>query len=112
LQEPKTYDLVLCAGGLYHLERPNVFLELLRPVTRGYLVVQSVVTLETEDPSYFISPTPGLRHGSRFTHAGLERWLVEAGWQILAQDRNELPGNKLARDRGSSYFLCQPASDV
>ena len=111
LREQQRFDLVLCAGGLYHLERPGAFLELLRPVTRGYLVVQSVVTLETEDPDYFVSPIPGLRHGSRFTHAALERWLVEAKWQVLAQDRNELPGNKLARDRGSSYFLCQPASD-
>lgn len=107
LQESQQYDLVLCAGGLYHLEKPRRFVELVRRITRRYLVVQSVVTLETDDPNYFVTPAPGLRHGSRFTQAALEKWLIEAGWEILDQDHNELPGNRLARDRGSCYFVCQ-----
>jgi tRNA G46 methylase TrmB len=115
-QEPAQYDLVLCAGGLYHLEEPRRFVELLRQVTGHYLVVQSVVTLETDDPDYFVTPAPGLRHGSRFTRAALEKWLIEAGWTILDQTQdqtqNELPGNRLARDRGSCYFLCQPTQQA
>ena len=67
-------------------------------------------TLETDDPDYFVTPAPGLQHGSRFTQAALEKWLTGAGWEILDQAHNELPGNKLARDRGSCYFLCQPTS--
>ena len=109
-QGPHHYDLILCAGGLYHLEEPRRFVKLLRRITSGYLVIQSVVTLETDDPDYFVTPAPGLRHGSRFTQAALEKWLTEAGWEILGQAQNELPGNRLARDRGSCYFLCQPAS--
>lgn len=108
IREPRRYDLVLCAGGLYHLEEPRRFLELLRPITGYYLVVQSVVTLETEAPDYFVTPAPGAQHGSRFTHAALERWLIETGWEILDQARNELVGNRLRRDRGSSYFVCKP----
>jgi len=109
IQEPRRYDLILCAGGLYHLEEPRRFLELLRPIAGHYLVVQSVVTLETEDSDYFVTPAPGAQHGSRFTHAALERWLIETGWEILSQTRNELLGNRLQRDRGSSYFVCKPA---
>jgi protein-L-isoaspartate O-methyltransferase len=101
------YDVVLCAGGLYHLRDPRRLLELLSRRTAGFLVVQSVVTLESEEPDYFVSPAPGWRHGSRFTHAALRRWLVELGWAILATERNELPGNPRRADRGSSYFLCQ-----
>jgi 2-polyprenyl-3-methyl-5-hydroxy-6-metoxy-1,4-benzoquinol methylase len=109
-REPHQYDLILCAGGLYHLEEPRRFVELLRRITSHYLVIQSVVTLETDDPDYFVTPAPGLQHGSRFTQAALEKWLTGAGWEILDQAQNELPGNKLARDRGSCYFLCQPTS--
>jgi 2-polyprenyl-3-methyl-5-hydroxy-6-metoxy-1,4-benzoquinol methylase len=109
-QEPRQYDLVLCAGGLYHLEEPRRFVDLLRRITRHYLVIQSVVTIETDDPDYFVTPAPGLRHGSRFTQAALEKWLTETGWEVLGQAQNELPGNRLARDRGSCYFLCQPPS--
>jgi len=109
VREPHRYDLVLCTGGLYHLEEPRRFLELLRPITDRYLVVQSAVTLETEAPDYFVAPAPGAQHGSRFTHAALGQWLIETGWEMLDQSRNELVGNRLLCDRGSSYFLCQPA---
>lgn len=109
VQEPRQYDFILCAGGLYHIEEPRRLLELLRPITTRRLVIQSVVTLETEAPDYFVTPAPGAQHGSRFTHAALERWLTETGWKIVDQARNELVGNRLQRDRGSSYFVCQPA---
>lgn len=100
------FDLILCAGGLYHLERPRQFLQALRALAGGYLVLQSVVTLESQDPSYFMTPAPGWKHGSRFTHAALERWLIESGWQILNQTLNELPANPRLCDRGSSYYRC------
>jgi hypothetical protein len=100
------YELILCAGGLYHLTEPRRLLELLRKIAARFLVVQSVVTLEVEDADYFVAPAPGWKHGSRFTHAGLARWLADLGWQILAEARNELTGNPRLCDRGSSYFLC------
>ncbi len=100
------FDLALCTGGLYHLERPRHLLERLRPVVSGYLIVQSVVSLETEAPDYFVSPAPGWKHGSRFSHARLTGWLEATGWSIVQQARNELTGNRRLLDRGSSYFLC------
>lgn len=108
LSTEPVFDVVLCTGGLYHLTSPESLLAALRRTVSGHLVVQSVVTLETEDPEYFVSPAPRWRHGSRFTHARLEGWLSRLGWQIQRSERGELPGNRHPWDRGSSYFLCRP----
>lgn len=103
------YDVVLCAGGLYHMTDPEQLLRQIGKVARNYIVLQSVVTLETEDPSYFVQPAPGWRHGCRFTHAWLRERLHEIGWRLLDEARAELPGNRRLRDRGSSFFLCRVA---
>lgn len=105
-----SFDLVMCTGGLYHLADPRHLLELLHPLTKVNLVVQSVVSLETESPDFFVTPAPGWRHGSRFSHGMLERWLIETGWEIVEQARNELTGNDRALDRGASYFVCRPVT--
>jgi len=102
----KPRDLVFCAGGLYHLEDPRGFIRHIRPQVGKYLILQTVVTLESEDPEYFVTPAPGWKHGSRFTHAAVKRWLTETGFTILDEARNELEGNARLCDRGSSYFLC------
>jgi hypothetical protein len=109
LRNAPPFDLIMCAGGLYHLADPRRLIELLRPAVKRYLIVQSVVTLETESSDYFVTPAPGWRHGSRFSHAALKRWLLDAGWMIVEQTRNELTGNERCCDRGSSYFVCRPA---
>ena len=101
------YDLVLCAGGLYHLSAPQDLLEKLAGVARGFVVVQSVVTMETEDPGYFVEPAPGWQHGCRFTHAWLRERLAATGWLLVAESRAELPANQRLQDRGSSFFLCR-----
>jgi hypothetical protein len=100
------YDLILCTGGLYHLSQPAEFVRALRPMARGHLIVQSVVTLESDDPDYVVTPAPGWKHGSRFTHAALGHWLTEAGWRVIEQTMNELPANPRRCDRGSSYYRC------
>ena len=104
---PSDFDLILCAGGLYHLQEPRALLAALRKVCRGYLVVQSVVSLAREEVDYFETPAPGWRHGSRFSHAWLERCLSKLGWQVERQARNVLTGNRRPADRGSSYFVCR-----
>ncbi len=106
-QSPEPYDLVLCAGGLYHISDPVRLLQQLKNISRGYVVIQSVVTLKTEDPGYFTRPAPGWQHGCRFTHAWLRERLSEEGWKLLMESRTELPGNRRLRDRGSSFFLCR-----
>ena len=103
----EAYDLVMCAGGLYHVSDPARLLRAVRRVARGYLVAQSVVTLETEDSDYFVQPAKGWQHGCRFTHAWLRARLDELGWRILEEARAELPGNRRPHDRGSSFFLCR-----
>jgi len=108
LADSPSFDLVLCAGGLYHLAEPRRLLEQMHPMTKRILIAQSVTTLETESADYFVSPAPGWKHGSRFTHAALEKWLKETGWTIVEQARNELTGNDRPCDRGSSYFVCRP----
>lgn len=100
------FDLVLCAGGLYHLAEPWKLLAAIRRLEPRLLVVQSVVTLETEAADYFVSPAPRWRHGSRFTHARLGAWLEECGWRVRESRRAELPGNPRLSDRGSSFYLC------
>jgi hypothetical protein len=102
-----TYDLVICAGGLYHLRDPAAYLNRLRDMTRTALVLQSAVTLENEDPGYVESPIPERLHGSRFSFAWLQRSLRDAGFEVLMADRNELVGNPHPNDRGSAYFLCR-----
>ncbi len=103
----RSFDLVLCAGGLYHLDDPRRLLAALPRITRSFLVIQTVVTLETERADHFEAPAPGWRHGCRFTEAGLHRWLEELGWRVLEHHRGELPANRRLCDRGSSYVLAR-----
>lgn len=105
-RSPGPYELVLCAGGLYHIPAPSRLLEKVGHVALRYVVIQSVVTLETEDPDYFVEPAPGWQHGCRFTHAWLREQAAGLGWRILAESKAELPGNQNLRDRGSSFLLC------
>jgi hypothetical protein len=99
--------MILCAGGLYHLSDPKKLLKLCYKITKHYLAIQTVVTLETEDKDYFVSPAPGWKHGCRFTDAGLREWLKQIGWKIVKHDRNELRANLQLSDRGSVYYLCK-----
>ncbi len=105
---PRPYGLVLCAGGLYHLDDPLPLLAALRQACRGPLIVQSAVSLARQEPDYFEAPAPGWRHGCRFSHAWLEDRLAELGWRLERQARNVLTGNRRPADRGSSYFVCRP----
>ena len=106
-ESSEKYHLVLCAGGLYHLGCPSRLLEQIGGVCDGYVVIQSVVTLETEDRRYFVAPAPGWEHGCRFSHAWLRDRIASLGWRIATETRAELPGNQRPQDRGSSFFLCR-----
>lgn len=106
LSANKKYDVILCAGGLYHLSDPKKLLKLSYKIVKHYMVLQSVITLETEDKNYFIKPAPGWKHGCRFTDARLRCWLEEIGFRIVKHGRNELPSWERLSDRGSAYYLC------
>jgi SAM-dependent methyltransferase len=101
-------DVVLCAGGLYHVGAPWRVLERCRDVYASrYLVVQTVVTLEDVPPDHFVVPAPGWQHGCRFTSAFLMGMLRDTGWTVLDSHANQLEANVLPWERGSVYALCE-----
>ena len=101
------YDIVLCAGGLYHVHDPKKVLELCYDWSNEYVIVQTVITLESEDEDYFIAPAPGWQHGCRFTDAALKKWLDEIGFEILDNARDWLDNNAPLSSRGTTYYLCR-----
>ncbi len=104
----RSYEIGICAGGLYHLTEPGRLLRTLTENITHALVVQSLISLVDESEDHFEAPAPGQDWGSRFSYAHLRRLLVDAGWRILDEARNELEGNVGALHRGSAYFLCAP----
>lgn len=103
-----SYDICLCLGGLYHLEDPEKLIALLKEKIKKVLIIQTVVSLETEDENYFETPCPGWTWGCRFSHAYLKKMLDKCGWKIIKEDRNEIKWNQRLCDKGSSYLLCVP----
>lgn len=101
-----SYDVVLCTGGLYHLSDPKAFLRSVKNYTKKYLIVQSVVSLESDDPEYFVSPAPGWPHGCRFSRTYFAKMLNDLGFQMIDQGFNHLEGNDRLCDRGSCYAFC------
>jgi hypothetical protein len=98
-------DVVANIGGLYHVANPIEVLESSHRLARGYLVVQSVVSLATEDAEYFETPAPGWDWGSRFSRASFDAMIRARGYDIVQSHANELTGNERLSDRGSVYYL-------
>lgn len=104
----KKFQLCLCFGGLYHIENPKKLLQLLRDHVTEVLIIQTIVSLETEDENYFESPAPGWTWGCRFSHANLKNMIKETGWRVIDEKRNEMTYNQRLCDKGSSYLMCIP----
>jgi hypothetical protein len=98
-------NIVLNTGGLYHVSEPLRALENSYTMATDYLIVQTVVTLATENQDYFETPAPGQSWGCRFSYGFLARAIREREYQIIDTDRNILTGNDRPEDRGSAYFL-------
>jgi len=99
------YDIVLCCGGLYHIQNPLDMLSAITDVSKGLVIIQSVITIEKELPSEFYIKA----HGCRFTFEAIQEWMeILLGWKILKSTQNILKGNPKPCDRGSAYFLCDP----
>jgi predicted RNA methylase len=103
-----SYDLGICAGGLYHISDPAALLKLLKAHVHGPLVIQTVYSLAKTSPDYFETPAPGWTWGCRFSYDHLKKMIRDAGWKIIREEKNELLGNTRPEDRGSAYFLCAP----
>jgi hypothetical protein len=56
LEETERFDIVANVGGLYHVSDPRTYLAHSGNMARRFLIVQSVVSLATNDPDYFVAP--------------------------------------------------------
>ena len=98
-------DIVGNLGGLYHVPDPEAVLDASYAFARRFLIVQTVVTLASTDPDYFVTPAPGWTWGSRYSRQSFERLLARKGWRIVDQHFNHLEGNGRLQDKGSCYAL-------
>ncbi len=100
-------DIVANVGGLYHVENPLQILDLSYRMAKKFLIVQSAVTLATDDENYFESPAPGWTWGNRFSRQSFDAMIRRLPWKIIDFHFNELEGNERPEDRGSVYYLIQ-----
>lgn len=100
-------DIVANLGGLYHVRNPKEILRNSFRQARQYLIVQSVVSLATDDDSYFESPAPGWTWGCRYSRSSFHKMITEICPNIIDHHFNELTGNERPEDRGSVYYLIE-----
>ena len=105
IEHLKTVDIVANVGGLYHVSNPMEILSKSYDFAKRYLIVQTVVSLATQDDDYYESPAPGWDWGNRFSRTSFEKYIHSKNWEILDSHFNELEGNDRLEDRGSIYFL-------
>ena len=98
-------DIVANVGGLYHVSNPKEILLKSYNMANDYLIIQSVVSMENNNPDYFISPAPDWDWGCRFSRESFDKMVSSFGWDIMDRHFNELTGNKGLHDRGSAYYL-------
>jgi hypothetical protein len=111
IDDSERYSIVLNVGGLYHVADPERVLDRSYALASHFLIVQTVVSLATDDVDYFEAPAPGLPWGNRYSRAGFERTIERRGWRVVDRAFNELTGNERLADRGSLYYLISTASD-
>jgi hypothetical protein len=100
-----TTDIVANLGGLYHVSNPREILQNSFIQARQFLIVQSVVSLVTDDVTYFESPAPGWTWGSRFSRSFFHKMITDICPNVVDHHFNVLTGNQRMEDRGSVYYL-------
>ena len=98
-------DIVANIGGLYHVNNPKEILRNSFVLARQFLIVQSVVSMATNDDFYYEKPAPGWTWGSRYSRSSFHKMLTEICPNIIDYHFNELTGNTRPEDRGSVYYL-------
>jgi hypothetical protein len=98
-------DIVANVGGLYHVPNPEEILRSSYAMARRFLIVQTVVSMATDDEHYRASPAPGWNWGNRFSRASFDALIRGTGWAVVDRHFNELEGNERPEDRGSVYYL-------
>ena len=100
-------DIVANVGGLYHLDNPEEILVLSYQKAKKYLIVQTVVSLATEDENYFEYPAPGWTWGNRYSRNSFDKLIRRLFPKIIYSHFNELKGNYRLEDKGSVYYLIE-----
>jgi hypothetical protein len=100
-------DIVANVGGLYHVADPEQILELSHRMANKYLIVQSVVSMATNDEDYYEAPAPGWTWGNRFSRSSFDKIIKKHSFTVVDQHFNELERNSRPEDRGSVYYLIQ-----
>lgn len=98
-------DIVANLGGLYHVDDPEKILTLSYNMANKFLIVQSVVSMATEDEHYFEAPAPGWTWGNRMSKESFDKMVRKICPNIIDYHFNELQGNNRPEDRGSVYYL-------
>lgn len=98
-------DIVANIGGLYHVDAPEKILEMSYRMAKKFLIVQTVVSLATDDEDYFEAPAPGWTWGNRYCRKSFDKMLKGMSPDIIDHHFNELEGNNRPEDRGSVYYL-------
>jgi hypothetical protein len=101
----KRFSIVANVGGLYHVADPRAVLLQSYRMAEYYLIVQSAVSMATQDEDYYVSPGPGQNWGNRFCRESFDKMMNGFGWKILDRAFNELEGNRKIQSRGSVYYL-------
>jgi len=105
IHELDKVDVVANIGGLYHVPNPKEILNKSYEMAKKYLIVQSVVSIATDDPDYFVSPAPNWKWGNRYSRQSFDKMIKSFGWDIVESDFNQLKGNRKLHSRGSVYYL-------
>ena len=98
-------DIVANVGGLYHVPNPEEILRKSYAMAERFLIVQTVVSMATDDALYYARPAPGWTWGNRFSRASFDALIHGTGWTVIDRHFNELEGNHRLEDRGSVYYL-------
>lgn len=103
-------DIVANVGGLYHISDPIKAIDISYNFCKKYLIIQTVVSMENNDPDYFETPAPHWTWGCRFSKAWLDRVISEKGYNVIDSHFNELEGNDNLVSRGSVYYLIRKSA--
>ncbi|HAS22666.1 MAG TPA: hypothetical protein DCR51_05895 [Idiomarina loihiensis] len=101
----RQYDVVANIGGLYHLGNPEEVLDKSYALARNFLIVQNVVSMESNAEDYFVSPAPNWDWGSRYSRESFDKLICSKNWNVIDSHFNELESNEALSDRGSVYYL-------
>ena len=108
IDEQEQYDVSLCMGGLYHVDKPDDLIDLLSNVTTAALIVHTLIAWdENIGDDFFVSPAPGWKHGSRFSFKFIKKQITKNGWHVVDEGTNIYPATFNHKWNSKfAWFLC------